>query len=148
MAQNVIRQKKVLNILLIESNTLDQLEVRQALEETKILFLLKIAQDEAEAFTALSEASETKPDIILLRISTSKLRGTEFVRMIKFNNDWKDIKIFILSTPGEIDNKSEWLESGITGIIIKPLKLKSPMSPGAFNLMIDIMNLHVEENSN
>lgn len=140
--------QRVINILLIEDDMVDQIEVKRTLDRKNILHQLKIARNGEEALTMLTEpASDTfsgKPDIILLDLNMPKMNGFEFLSLIRSNDQLKDIKIFILSTSEEREDKVTALNLGISGFITKPLKLESPSSLDAFNLMIDLMNMQVK----
>jgi CheY-like chemotaxis protein len=72
-----------------------------------------------------------------------KMNGYEFLNRLKGHSEWKDIKTFILTTSDEKDDKIAALNIGISGFITKPLKLESPSSMDAINLMIDLMNMQM-----
>jgi CheY-like chemotaxis protein len=137
--------KRVINILLVEDDNLDQMEVKRTLEKKNIVHKLKIARNGEEALRALQETDSDifngKPDIILLDLNMPKMNGFEFLSKIKKNDEWKDIKVFILTTSEEREDKAATSNLGISGFITKPLKLESPSSIDAFNLMIDLMNM-------
>lgn len=140
--------QRVINILLVEDDSLDQMEVQRTLERKNILHKLKIAKNGEEALEVLNEkASEIftgKPDIILLDLNMPKMNGLEFLARIKNMDEYKDIKVFILSTSDEREDKNAAMKFGISGYITKPLKLESPPSLDAFNLMIDLMNMQLK----
>lgn len=139
--------QRVINILLVEDDMVDQMEVKRTLDRKNILYRLKIARNGEEAVSALTEASGEiftgKPDIILLDLNMPKMNGFELLQKLKNSEDWKDIKVFILTTSEEPEDKIASLNIGISGFITKPLKLESPSSLDAFNLMIDLMNMRV-----
>lgn len=140
--------QRVINILLIEDDMVDQIEVKRTLDRKNILHQLKIARNGEEALTMLTEPSSDtfsgKPDIILLDLNMPKMNGFEFLSRIRSNDQLKDIKIFVLSTSEEREDKVNAQNLGISGFITKPLKLESPSSLDAFNLMIDLMNMQVK----
>ncbi len=68
------------------------------------------------------------------------MNGLEFLAKLKSDDELKDIKVFILSTSDEREDKVAAAKFGISDFITKPLKLESPPSLDAFNLMIDLMN--------
>lgn len=140
--------QRVINILLIEDDNLDQMEVKRTLDRKSIVYLLKIAKNGEEALAALNDNSNEifsgKPDIILLDLNMPKMNGFEFLEKIKANDEWKDIKVFVLTTSDDREDKAKASKFGISGFITKPLKLESPSSIDAFNLMIDLMNMQVK----
>jgi CheY-like chemotaxis protein len=136
---------RAINILLVEDDNLDQMEVKRTLERKSIVHRMKIARNGEEALKVLDERSSEifngKPDIILLDLNMPKMNGFELLAKIRSNDEWKDIKVFVLSTSEEREDKTAALNLGISGFITKPLKLESPSSIDAFNLMIDLMNM-------
>jgi CheY-like chemotaxis protein len=141
--------QRIINILLVEDDLLDQMEVKRTLERKSIVHRLKIAKNGEEAINMLQEPASDlftgKPDIILVDLNMPKMNGFEFLEWIKSNENLKDIKVFVLTTSDEKEDKIKALGLGISGFITKPLKLESPSSIDAFNLMIDLMNMRLTE---
>lgn len=137
--------KRVIKILLVEDDNLDQMEVKRTLERKNIFHKLKIARNGEDALRILeerdSEIFQGKPDLILLDLNMPKMNGFEFLGQIKKNEEWRDIKVFVLTTSEETEDKIAASNLGVSGFITKPLKLESPSSIDAFNLMIDLMNM-------
>lgn len=136
---------KVINILLVEDDNLDRIEVIRTLHKKNIVHQLKVAKNGEEALQLLKDNANDvfagKPDIVLLDLNMPKMNGVEFLRKIRENENWKDIKIFVLTTSDDHEDKAAVAEMGISGFITKPLKLENPPSIDAFNLMIDLMNM-------
>lgn len=139
---------RAINILLVEDDNLDQMEVQRTLQRKSIVHRLKIARNGEDALKLIDEKSSDifigKPDIILLDLNMPKMNGFELLTKIRSNDEWKDIKVFVLSTSDEREDKVAALNLGISGFITKPLKLESPSSIDAFNLMIDLMNMQTK----
>lgn len=137
--------KRLINILLIEDDTLDRMEVQRTLDKKNILYRLKIARNGEEGVALLNEKESPiftgKPDLILLDLNMPKMNGVEFLQKIRANNDLRDTKVFVLTTSEEKEDKTMAAALGVSGFITKPLKLESPSSLDAFNLMIDLMNM-------
>ena len=137
--------KRVINILLVEDDNLDQMEVQRTLEKKNIMHKLKVARNGEDAIRALqqkdSDSFAGKPDIILVDLNMPKMNGFEFLGHLKRNEEWRDIKVFVLTTSEEKEDKVAAAALGVSGFITKPLKLESPSSIDAFNLMIDLMNM-------
>lgn len=139
---------RVINILLVEDDNLDQMEVQRTLAKKGIVHRLTIAKNGEEALRLLNDKTGDvfmgKPDIILLDLNMPKMSGLELLPKIKMNSEWNDIKIFFLTTSDEKEDKLAAAKLGASGFITKPLKLESPSSIDAFNLMIDLMNMQVK----
>jgi CheY-like chemotaxis protein len=140
--------QRVINILLVEDDILDQTEVKRTLDKKGILHRLKIARNGEDAIEALKDQSSDifngKPDLMLVDLNMPKMNGFEFLSKIKENNDWKDIKVFMLTTSEEREDKIKAAELGFSGFITKPLKFEGQSTIDAFNLMIDLMNMQVK----
>ena len=134
---------QVVKILLIEDDQLDRMEVARTLDKKGILYLLKVARNGEEGLERIDETNGDiftgKPDIILMDINMPKMNGFEFLTQLRSNPDWKEIKVFVLTTSSEREDKTSVSKLGVSGFITKPLKLESPSSIDAFNLMIDLM---------
>jgi CheY-like chemotaxis protein len=140
--------QRVVNILLVEDDNLDQMEVERTLTRKGILFRLKIAQNGEDALSILNGSGNDvfsgRPDIMLVDLNMPKMDGFEFLSKLKALEELKDMKIFVLTTSDEREDKAAAAKLGVSGFITKPLKLESPPSIDAFNLMIDLMNMQVK----
>jgi CheY-like chemotaxis protein len=139
--------QRIVKILLVEDDQLDQLEVKRTLDRKNILYKLKIARNGEEALELLNEKHSEiftgKPDLILLDLNMPKMNGFELLERLKALNYFTDVKIFVLTTSDDSEDKLSAWKGGISGYITKPLKLESPSSIDAFNLMIDLMNFRI-----
>lgn len=137
---------KVINILLVEDDNLDAIDLKRSLDRVGILYKMKIAKNGEEALQLLSDEDDQavfsgKPDILLLDLNMPRMNGLEFLQGLRSHESWKDIKVFVLTTSDESEDKKAAAKLGISGYITKPLKLNNPGSIDAFNLMIDLMNM-------
>jgi CheY-like chemotaxis protein len=136
---------RIINILLVDDDSLDQIDLVRTLERKNITHRLKAAKNGEDALSVMDDPDGSifsgNPDIILLDLNMPKMNGFEFLERMKMNESWKDIKVFILTTSDEREDKQIALNMGASGYITKPLKLESPSSIDAFNLMIDMMNI-------
>ena len=136
---------RIINILLVDDDNLDQIDVVRTLDRKNIFHRLKTAKNGEDALAMITGNDHTvfsgKPDIILLDLNMPKMDGFELLQRIKQNDALKEIKVFILTTSDEHDDKHKALALGASGFITKPLKFESPSSMDAFNLMIDLMNI-------
>lgn len=135
--------EKVVNILLVEDDQLDIIDVKRTLDKMHILNNMTVAKNGEDALRFLSDrerSAEANPDIALIDINMPKMNGLEFLSAIRKMDEWKDLKCFIITTSDEKIDRTAAKELGVSGYIVKPLKLTNPSSMDAFNLMIDLMN--------
>jgi CheY-like chemotaxis protein len=140
---NKIRVDKVVNILLVEDDRLDIIDMKRTLQKMHILNNMMVAKNGEDALQILNDkakSTESSPDIVLIDINMPKMNGLEFLSAVRKMEAWKDLKCFIITTSDEKVDRTAAKELGISGYIIKPLKLNNPSSMDAFNLMIDLMN--------
>jgi len=134
---------KPVNILLVEDDQLDVIDIKRSLSKLNILFSLNTAKNGEEAVALLNDTASggNLPDIALIDINMPKMNGLELLEIIRNKEEWKQLKCFIVTTSDEKIDRVTAEKLGISGYIIKPLKLNSPSSMDSFNLMIDLMNL-------
>ncbi len=137
--------EKLINILLVEDDQLDVIDIRRTLDKMQLIYHLYVAKNGEEALQMLNGEGEDPlpalPDIVLVDINMPKMNGLEFLNAIRSSEKWKNLKCFIITTSDEKVEREKAKSLGISGYIIKPLKLNSPSSMDAFNLMIDLMNM-------
>lgn len=134
----------VINILLVEDDTLDVMDARRTLDRMDILYKMHVAKNGEEALAYLNDVAASggaKPDIILLDLNMPKMNGSELLGTIRKKSEWKDVKVFIITTSEEKEDRELTQKLGVSGYIVKPLKFNNPSSIDSFNLMIDLLNI-------
>jgi len=136
---------KAINILLVEDDQLDVMDVTRTIDKLNILYNLVVAKNGEEAIAILNNkigiTHREFPDLVLIDINMPKMNGLELLEAIRQNKEWNSLKCFMLTTSDERIDRKTAERLGVSGYIIKPLKLNSPSSMDAFNLMIDLINL-------
>jgi CheY-like chemotaxis protein len=134
--------EKVINILMIEDDTVDVMDAQRTLDRMNILYKLKVCKNGEDGLAYLQSLDlEIKPDIILLDLNMPKMNGMEFLNVFRGFDRFKDVKVFVITTSEEKEDRIKMKELGISGYIVKPLKFNNPSSMDSFNLMIDLMNI-------
>ena len=110
------------NILLIEDDELDIISVERSLKKLEIKYILHTAYNGLEALNMLRSTSDKLvPDVILLDINMPRMNGIEFLKVLRADEHLKDLKVFIMTTSSEGNDRFAAEELGISGYIIKPL---------------------------
>lgn len=137
--------KRIVHILLVEDDNLDAMDLKRSLDKIGLLYMLEIVKNGEEAISMLqkkhADHTGTWPDLIILDLNMPKMNGLEFLQILRGDSRWKDTKVFVLTTSSESEDRRAASEYGISGYIVKPLKLNNAGSIDAFNLMIDLMNM-------
>ncbi len=131
--------RRIISILLIEDDIIDQMEIRRTLDSRGVLCHLRVASNGEDALAILT-AANYKPDIILVETELPRMSGFELAARIKSDPACAASRIFILSSVELEEEKALASKIGVSGVIQKPLRLESSASKGVFNLMIDLMN--------
>jgi CheY-like chemotaxis protein len=91
-----------IEILLVEDNPGDIRLTREALKEGKVTNNLQVAKDGEEALDCLFQRGRftkcIRPDIILLDLNLPKKDGREVLKIIKSDNNLKQIPVVVLTT--------------------------------------------------
>jgi CheY-like chemotaxis protein len=134
---------KVVDILMLEDDSLDIMDIQRTLDKMKIMYKLQIAKNGEEAIDLLKERNEngSLPDIVLIDVNMPKMNGLEFLTIVRNTPAWQNLKCFIITTSEEKVDRELAKKLGVSGYIVKPFKLNNPSSMDSFNLMIDLMNV-------
>jgi len=136
---------RVINLLLVEDDYVDVIDLKRTLDRMGILYRMKVARNGEEGIRALgadsNEVFSGLPDIVLLDLNMPRMNGHEFLQTVRKRNEWRNMKVFVLTTSDEVEDRSAIRELGVSGYIVKPLKVSNSKSIDAFNLMIDLMNM-------
>jgi CheY-like chemotaxis protein len=109
-------------ILLIEDDELDIISVERSLKKIESEYELHTAYNGIEALRLLRDPNVgLRPDVVLLDINMPRMNGIEFLKVIREDEELKKLKVFIMTTSSEINDRSEAEKLGISGYIIKPL---------------------------
>lgn len=136
--------EKVINILLVEDDTVDVMDVQRTLDRVGLYYKMKVAKNGEEALEWLQSVKDNpalSPDIILLDLNMPKMNGLEFLQAVRKAPEWRTIKVFVITTSDEKEDRQRASKLGVSGYIVKPLKFNNPSSMDSFNLMIDLMNI-------
>jgi CheY-like chemotaxis protein len=112
--------------MLVEDDTLDVMDARRTLDRMDILYKMQVAKNGEEALAYLEQAGADNPDLILLDLNMPKMNGTEFLGHLRKKERWRDIKVFVITTSDEKEDKELTSKLGVSGYIVKPLKLNNP----------------------
>jgi CheY-like chemotaxis protein len=113
---------KKFNILLVEDDALDIICVERSLKKLDKAFELYKAHNGKQAWDLLnSENDPIKPDVIILDLNMPKMNGIEFLKVIRNDPRFINLKVFIMTTSSESVDRTTAEHYGISGYIIKPL---------------------------
>lgn len=107
-------EKKKVKVLIIEDDSYisDMYKIKFDSEN----FETTVAED---GIMGIKEIERQKPDIVLLDVVMPKVDGFSVLKMIKKNENFKDIPVVMLTNLGQKDNVERGFELGATSYIIK-----------------------------
>jgi len=122
-------EDKLLNILLIEDDSVDVMNVQRAFKKNNITNPLHIAFNGVEALNMLRGTNgkpklNPTPRIILLDINMPKMNGLEFLRELRADPELKSISVFVMTTSNDDQDKIEAYNLNAAGYILKPLSFE------------------------
>jgi len=85
---------------------------------TKLGYTVYVAED---GETALEQAFELLPDLILLDVKLPRLDGCEVCRRLKGDERTKGIPVFVLSAKAQRTEVQEGIEAGADKYLCKPM---------------------------
>lgn len=112
---------RVLNILLIEDDTIEVMKFNRVLSTMNLKHKIIEANNGEEAL-AILKVKETIPDIIILDLNMPIINGIEFLGMLKADDYLKYIPAVILTTSNNRKDVLECYRIGVAGYLLKPLK--------------------------
>jgi CheY-like chemotaxis protein len=120
--------KKEVNILLVEDDEVDVMNVKRAFSKNKIQNPLFVANNGVEALEMLNSAIVPLPKIIVLDINMPKMNGIEFLTIMRKDERFKNISVFVMTTSNEDSDKINAYNLNVAGYILKPLSFEKFIS--------------------
>jgi len=127
VAKKLTMNKK--RILLVEDDELDIISVERSLKKLDMTYELFTAYNGIEALEMLrgkgTQPMQPLPSLILLDINMPKMNGVEFLKILREDNALKHIKVFVMTTSGEEQDRKAMEKLGVSGYLIKPLNFNN-----------------------
>jgi len=125
----VIKNRKRVNILMVEDNYLDALLTREILSDTdRADYQVSTVNDGVAALAYLhglnGYENSPRPDLIILDLNLPRMNGFDFLARIKKETGLKTIPVCILTTSEATEDIEKAKELQTDCYLIKPLDLK------------------------
>lgn len=115
---------KLVNILLVEDDEVDVMNLKRAFKKNNIQNELFVAGNGLEALDMLRSATIPSPKIIILDLNMPKMNGIEFLKVIREDENLKNISVFVMTTSNEDSDKINAYNLNVAGYILKPLSFE------------------------
>jgi|SRR3970040_25683 len=116
--------QKLVNILLVEDDEVDVMNVKRAFTKNNIKNELFVAGNGVEALGMLRTSIVPLPRIIILDINMPKMNGIEFLKVLREDENLKNISVFVMTTSNEDSDKINAYNLNVAGYILKPLSFE------------------------
>ena len=111
-------------VLLVEDDSIDAMTVRRAFKDLKLTNELAHSINGEEALKYLEDPSNEPPCVILLDLNMPRMNGTEFLKVIKADEELRKIPVIVLTTSNEERDVVESFRLSVAGYIVKPVDYK------------------------
>lgn len=114
---------QVVNILLVDDDTIDVKAVQRAFKKAKIANPLYVASDGIEGLARLrgEDGLEAipRPYIIILDLNMPRMDGLEFLAKLREDPDHHDAIVFVLTTSQADEDRAASYDKNVAGYIVK-----------------------------
>jgi CheY-like chemotaxis protein len=108
----------------VEDDNVDAITVRRALKDLNVPNGIIHQLDGEDALKYLSSSDNKKPFFILLDLNMPRMNGLDFLKIIKNDDELKQIPVIVLTTSKDERDKMESFEFSVAGYIIKSTDYK------------------------
>ena len=129
-------------ILLVDDDPEDRAIIQEAMETIEAGDIIHFAENGEQALEILEQGVQTNqlPCIVVLDLNMPRLNGTETLRLIRANEQLKDISVVIYSTSINPLEKEKCMRLGANEYITKPLSYKE--STYTAKKLLDLCTAH------
>ena len=122
-------EDKLVNILLVEDDSVDVMNVQRAFKKNNIQNPLYLAKNGLEGLAMLrgtdgQEMIRPRPQIILLDLNMPQMNGLEFLKELRSDPELKSISVFVMTTSKDDIDRFEAYNLNVAGYIIKPVSFE------------------------
>lgn len=75
-----------------------------------------------DGLEGLNKARSEKPDLIILDVMLPRMQGYQVCRLLKFDENYKEIPILMYTSKDQEDHKITGLKTGADAYLIKPIE--------------------------
>jgi CheY-like chemotaxis protein len=111
-------------ILLVEDDNVDAITVRRALKDLDIPNGIVHQLDGADALKYLRSNVNKRPCVILLDLNMPRMSGIDFLKIIKNDDELKQIPVIVLTSSKDECDKMDSFEFSVAGYIAKSTDYK------------------------
>ncbi len=116
-------QYRPVEFMIVDDDEVSVMAIKRSMGQLNLINPVIVAKDGLEALKILEDAigtdGELPPFIITLDLSMPKMDGLEFLEIVRKNEAFKKLVIFVLTTSDAPDDVAKAYEKNIAGYIVK-----------------------------
>jgi len=122
-------EDKLVNILLVEDDSVDVINVQRAFRKNNIQNPLVLAKNGLEALNMLRgtngfEKINPQPQIILLDLNMPQMNGIEFLKELRQDPILRTASVFVMTTSNDDKDRMDAYNLNVAGYILKPVSFE------------------------
>lgn len=128
MTEQILKNVKRINVLMVEDNAMDAILTTETLSESeRNSYEVSTVRDGVDALAFLHGVNgyenSPQPDLIILDLNLPRMHGFDFLMEIKKERNLSSTPVIILTTSEAVEDIERAKELGADSYIVKPLDL-------------------------
>ena len=127
MSAPAVQRRRSFELLLVEDNPADVRLTEEALRESRIPYHLQVASDGVDALACLRREGDfsacCRPHLILLDWNLPRMDGREVLKLIKMDEQLRDIPVVVLTTSTAVSDIEHAYDLQANCFITKPVSV-------------------------
>ena len=87
----------------------DRMLIKDALEEANPNVTVIEAEDGQELIENVKNSDDLSETVVIIDMNMPKMNGIEFLQNLRKDSRFKDLKVFVITTSEEKEDKLEWV---------------------------------------
>jgi chemotaxis family two-component system response regulator Rcp1 len=119
----VTRNAELMHILLVEDSVADVEMTLEALQDAKVANEVTVVRDGASAIALLLDATQAKPDLVILDLNLPRMSGHEVLSRMRNDDRLRRIPVAVLTTSSAESDVAKTYDLGANCFLTKPVDI-------------------------
>jgi CheY-like chemotaxis protein len=117
------RNAELMHILLVEDSVADVEMTLEALQDAKVANDVTVVRDGASAIALLLDATQSKPDLVILDLNLPRMSGHEVLSRMRNDDRLRRIPVAVLTTSSAESDVAKTYDLGANCFLTKPVDI-------------------------
>ncbi|MDT7538721.1 MAG: hypothetical protein QOI82_2306 [Actinomycetota bacterium] len=117
------RNAELMHILLVEDSVADVEMTLEALADAKVANDVTVVRDGASAIALLLDATQPKPDLVILDLNLPRMSGHEVLSRMRNDDRLRRIPVAVLTTSSAESDVAKTYDLGANCFLTKPVDI-------------------------